>query len=130
MNRRAFLKGTIATAAGKGLSRFASGDPTGAAAGALHVPQASFKGTADSMILIWLPGGVAQTDTWDPKKHTPFEKGMKGNQIIGTCPIINTSADGIQLGAGMDTIASVMDEGAILRSLTNETKFGAVHLKA
>jgi hypothetical protein len=82
------------------------------------------------MILIWLPGGVAQTDTWDPKKHTPFEKGMKGNQILGTCPIINTAADGIQLGCGLETIASVMNEGAIVRSLTNETKFGAVHLKA
>jgi hypothetical protein len=30
----------------------------------------------------------------------------------------------------LETIASVMDQGAVLRSLTNETKFGAVHLKA
>src|SRR5688572_10410899 len=71
------------------------------------------KPTADSMILIWLPGGVAQTDTWDPKKHTPYEKGMKGNQLLGTCPVIDTSADGIKFGNGLETIASVMDHGIV-----------------
>ena len=82
------------------------------------------------MILIWLPGGVAQTDTWDPKKHTPFTAGMKGNELLGTCPIVPTSADGILFGEGSETIGSVMNKGTVLRSLTNETKFGAVHLKA
>ena len=120
MNRRQFLQATLASAATAALS--------GVALGGESAP--TFKGAADAMILIWLPGGVAQTDTWDPKKHTPFEKGMKGNQLLGTCPIIPTSADGIQLGKGLETIASVMDQGAILRSLSNETKFGAVHLKA
>lgn len=88
------------------------------------------KATADSIILIWLPGGVAQTDTWDPKQYTPYVKGMKGSQVLGTCPSIPTKADGIRLGAGLENIASVMDKGTILRSLTNETKFGAIHLKA
>src|SRR5262249_35866724 len=85
---------------------------------------------ADAMIHIWLPGGIAQTDTWDPKKYTPFKTGMKGNELLGTCEPIPTSADGIFLGQGLETIASVMDKGTILRSLTNETKFGAIHLKA
>jgi hypothetical protein len=120
MNRRQFLQAALASAAGAALSGVASADETSAA----------FKGAADACILIWLPGGVAQTDTWDPKKHTPYEKGMKGNQLMGTCPIVPTAADGIQFGCGLETIASVMDQGAVLRSLTNETKFGAVHLKA
>src|SRR6266480_1469412 len=55
---------------------------------------------------------------------------MKGNQLLGTCPIIPTTAAGIQFGKGLETIASMMDQGAVLRSLSNETKFGAVHLKA
>ena len=120
MNRRQFLQSTLAAAAGAALSRV----------GFTEERTLPLKAAADAMILIWLPGGVAQSDTWDPKKHTPFEKGMKGNQLLGTCPIIDTSADGIKLGSGLETIASVMDQGAILRSLTNETKFGAVHLKA
>src|SRR5688500_18238202 len=124
MNRRQFLQASIAAAAGAALPRlgFANAD-AGEGKGVI-------KPTADAVILIWLPGGVSQTDCWDPKKHTPYEKGMKGNQLLGTCPIIDTAADGIKLGAGLETIASVMDQGSILRSPTNETKFGAVHLKA
>lgn len=88
------------------------------------------KSAADAVILIWLPGGVAQTDTWDPKQYTPYVKGMKGSQILGTCPSIPTKADGIRFGAGLENMAGVMDKGTLLRTLSNETKFGAIHLKA
>ena len=86
--------------------------------------------TADAVVFIWLPGGVAQTDTWDPKQHTPYQEGMKGNELLGTCDSIPTAVDGLRLGKGLETIASVMDQGAILRSLTNDVTFGAIHLKA
>ena len=85
---------------------------------------------ADAVIFVWLPGGVAQADTWDPKEFTPFEKGMKGSELLGTCPAIPTTVDGLNIGAGLEQMASVMHHGTVLRSLTNETKFGAVHLKA
>ncbi len=128
MNRRQFLQSTLAAAAATGLSRYAPNLLSSAQGAEL---EATLKpGSADAMILIWLPGGVAQTDTWDPKKHTPYEKGMKGSQVLGTCPLIPTAADGINFGVGLENIAAMMNEGAILRSLTNETKFGAVHLKA
>src|SRR6185437_2707781 len=115
----------LAAAAATGLARYMPSTARADEMEALLKP-----GSSDAMILIWLPGGVAQTDTWDPKKHTPYEKGMKGNQVLGTCPSIPTSADGIRLGAGLENIAAMMNEGAILRSLTSDTKFGAVHLKA
>ena len=86
--------------------------------------------TADAMILIWLPGGVSQADTWDPKEHTPFEPGMKGSRMLSTFPKIPTSADGIFLSEGLEHIAKVMHKGTILRTLTSDTKFGAIHLKA
>src|SRR5215218_899701 len=131
MNRRQFLQASISVAAGAALSRVALGEDGPAEAGrAGERPLKPASASADACILIWLPGGVSQTDSWDPKKHTPYEKGMKGNQLLGTCPIIPTAADGIKFGAGLETIASVMDQGTVLRSLTNETKFGAVHLKA
>ncbi len=85
---------------------------------------------ADAVIWIWLPGGIAQADTWDPKQHTPFSPGMKGSELLGTCESIPTSVDGLRFGAGLEQMASVMQHGTVLRSLTNETKFGAVHLKA
>ena len=60
------------------------------------------------MVLIYLPGGICQRDMWDCKKHTPYTKGMKGSELLGTCPIIPTSADGIQLGAGLENLATQM----------------------
>jgi hypothetical protein len=80
--------------------------------------------------MIWLPGGMAQTDMWDPKGFTPYRQGMKGSELLGTCKPIPTSADGIFLGEGLENIASVMHQGSILRSLSYDTKFGAIHLKA
>ena len=127
ITRRDFIRTGLAAAASAGLSRYAFGDaPDGAPAKAA----AQLVAKADAMIHIWLPGGMAQTDTWDPKKYTPFQAGMKGSELLGTCEPIPTSADGIFLGKGLDNIASVMHRGTILRSLTNETKFGAIHLKA
>lgn len=121
VNRRDFLKGTLAASAALATQKLCFADAT-------TKPHLIPK--ADAMVLIYLPGGVAQHDTWDVKKHTPFERGMKGSQLLGTCPIIPTAADGIQLGAGLENLASVMDKATILRSLTNQTKFGAIHLKA
>jgi len=109
MNRREFLLGSLAA---------------GAALGQQPVAK------ADSVIFIWLPGGVAHTDTWDPKKHTPYRQGMKGSELLGTCPSIPTKLDGVFLGKGLENIASVMDKGTIIRSLVSQTKFGAIHLKA
>jgi hypothetical protein len=125
--RRRFLHTSMAAAACAGLSSYAFAE-TPEAAATKAAPKLVPK--ADAMIHIWLPGGIAQTDTWDPKKYTPFTPGMKGNELLGTCEPIPTSADGIFLGKGLENIASVMDKGTILRSLTNETKFGAIHLKA
>jgi uncharacterized protein DUF1501 len=85
---------------------------------------------ADAVIFIWLPGGIAQADTWDPKQFTPYVKGMRGDQLLGTCPSIPTAADGIHIGKGLENIASVMDRATLVRSLKNDTKFGAIHLKA
>ena len=115
--RRQFLKASAAAGITATLPEFALAAP-------------KLKPSADSMVLIWLPGGIAQTDTWDHKKHTPYEPGMKGNQLLGTCPALPTSVDGITFGAGLENMAMVMDKGTLLRTLVSDTKFGAIHLKA
>src|SRR5262245_59787807 len=98
ITRRQFIQSSALAAAGLGASHFAFGEEPAKAVAKL-LPK------ADAMIHIWLPGGIAQTDTWDPKKYTPFEKGMKGSDLLGTCESIPTSADGIVLGKGLDNIA-------------------------
>lgn len=74
------------------------------------------KGTADAMILIWLAGGVAQTETFDPKQYTPFEKGIEAKRILSTFPSIPTSADGIRFSKGLERMAGVMQYGTLIRS--------------
>ena len=124
MDRRQFIERSLAGAGALALSH--AFRPRSARAAEV----ARRSATAQSVIMIWLPGGIAQTDTWDPKRHTPFEPGMKGSELLGTCESIPTSVDDLRFGEGLENIASVMHHGTLLRSLTNETKFGAVHLKA
>jgi hypothetical protein len=121
LHRREFLK---RTAAGAALGAIA---PRLLAADVRPITRPA---TADAVIFVWLPGGVAQADTWDSKKFTPFAAGMKGSDLLGTCETIPTSVDGLRIGAGLEKMAEVMHHGTVLRSLTNATKFGAVHLKA
>ncbi len=128
INRRNFIKTGGPGAAGLGLAGYARSLQAQDSAQTLSKQKPAAK--ADAMIMIWLPGGMAQTDLWDPKQFTPYEQGMKGSELLGTCKSIPTSADGIFLGEGLENIASVMHHGSILRSLTYETKFGAIHLKA
>jgi hypothetical protein len=125
LTRRTFLRTSAIAAAAVGVSPSVPGSQE-----SLPLPQDQPTPKSDAMILIWLPGGMAQTDMWDPKVFTPFRAGMKGSKLLGTCRTIPTAADGISLGAGLEGIASVMDKGTILRSLTCDTKFGAIHLKA
>src|SRR5207302_9440531 len=123
MNRREFIQKGMGAATGLLLADLSHG-----AEAAVEKPKLIPK--ADAIIHIWLPGGIAQTDTWDTKKFTPYRAGMKGSELLGTCESIPTSADGIRIGAGLETIASVMDRGTIVRSLANDVMFGAIHLKA
>ena len=71
---------------------------------------------ADSCILIWLAGGMAAPDTFDPKRYLPFEKGLDVSKILSTFPAIDSAVDNIKLTAGMERIADVMDRGTLIRS--------------
>ena len=71
---------------------------------------------ADSCILIWLAGGMAAPDTFDPKRYLPFENGLEVDKILSTFPAIDTVVDNIKLTEGMEHIAKVMDRGTLIRS--------------
>lgn len=71
---------------------------------------------ADSCILIWLAGGMAAPDTFDPKRYLPFQKGLEVDKILSTFPAIDSSVDHIKLTEGMENIAQVMDRGTLIRS--------------
>src|SRR5271154_3212636 len=111
IDRRQFLRQSLSASAavGASLASFDALTPR-----AIAAEQAKgLRASADSVIFIWLPGGIAQNDTWDTKRHTPFETGMRGDQLLGTCPTIPTSVDGLQFGEGLEQIASVMKHGTL-----------------
>lgn len=81
-----------------------------------ETPAQSPEAKADSCILIWLAGGMAAPDTFDPKRYLPFEKGLDVNRILSTFPAIDTAVDNIKITEGMEQIAQVMDRGTLIRS--------------
>ncbi len=72
--------------------------------------------TADSCVLIWLAGGMAAPDTFDPKRYFPFEKGLDVEKILSTFPAIDTAVDNIKITQGLENVAKIMDRGTLIRS--------------
>ncbi len=96
------------------------------AAAATTIPAASFLSScqgvpkinsrADTVILLWMAGGMAHTETFDPKAYAPFTKGMESKRILSSFPKVPTVVDGLDFSQGLESIGSVMDKGAIIRS--------------
>jgi hypothetical protein len=72
--------------------------------------------TADTLIVLWMAGGMAHTETFDPKRFSAFEKGMDPKGVLSTFPSIPTAIDGVHFTEGLEQIASVMDRGTVIRS--------------
>ena len=72
--------------------------------------------TADAVIVLWMAGGMAQTETFDPKRYTPFAPGVKVEQVLSTFPAIDTAVDNIKFTQGLEQIARVIDRGTVIRT--------------
>ena len=71
---------------------------------------------ADAVIVLWMAGGMAAPDTFDPKKYKPFEPGLAVADVISTFPSIPTAVDGVRICDGMPEIAGVLDRATLIRS--------------
>src|SRR3954471_24262071 len=74
--------------------------------------------TADAVIILWMAGGMSHTETFDPKKYTPYEKGLDPKLVLSTFPAIDTKVDNIKISQGLERIASVMDRATLIRTYT------------
>src|ERR1022692_4794711 len=93
--------------------------------------------TADAVIVIWMAGGMAQTETFDPKRYTPFEPGVRTERVLSTFPCIDTAVDNIKFSTervlstfpcidtavdnikfsqGLERVSRVIDRGAVIRT--------------
>lgn len=111
LQRRAFLK---KLAAGSAAAWMANETPLSAAGESEKIVQPEAR--ADSCILLWMGGGMAAPDTFDPKRYSPFQKGLEVKKILSTFPAIDTAVDGLKISAGLEHLASVMDRASLIRS--------------
>ncbi len=112
-NRRTFLK-QLSTAS---IATMAAGAPVaGLLSSCNRVASPRNPATADSVILLFMAGGMAHTETFDPKRYTPFRKGMEGNEVLSTFPSVPTALDGVHFSEGLELMGQVMDRGSLIRS--------------
>ncbi|MFM8357026.1 MAG: hypothetical protein ACKOET_00570, partial [Verrucomicrobiota bacterium] len=71
--------------------------------------------TADACILLWMGGGMAAPDTFDPKRYSPFEVGLPVAKMLSTFPAIDTTLDGVRICEGLENIARVMNRATLIR---------------
>ena len=64
------------------------------------------------------PAAWRSTETFDPKRYTPFAPGVPIKDVLSTFPTIDTKVDHIKFTQGLEQIASVIDKGAVIRTFT------------
>ncbi|MCW1914537.1 DUF1501 domain-containing protein [Luteolibacter sp. GHJ8] len=107
--RRAFLKAMSASS----LAALMSGGARALASEEKIVHPAA---KADCCILLWMAGGMAAPETFDPKAYLPFRKGAPVDKILSTFPAIDTTLDGVKISEGLEEIAKLMDRATLIRS--------------
>ena len=72
----------------------------------------NFEGKAKSVIHIFLPGGMAHQESFDPKPYAPIEyRGEMGQ--------VQTKLDGVLFGNTLPKTAQIADKLTIIRSMTH-----------
>lgn len=71
-----------------------------------------FEGTAKSIIHIFLPGGMAHQESFDPKPYAPIE-------YRGEMKQVKTKLDGVLFGEPLAKTAQIADRLTVIRSMTH-----------
>ncbi|MFM8702520.1 MAG: DUF1501 domain-containing protein, partial [Planctomycetia bacterium] len=72
----------------------------------------TFAGTAQSVIHMWMPGGWAQQETFDPKPLAPVE-------YRGDMAAIDTALPGVRFNEQLARTAKIADKITVVRSMTH-----------
>lgn len=103
MKRRSFLTSAAAFGASP---LFANNTP-------IHTP----KGKAEHCIFIWLGGGMAQIDTFDPKK---LGNNIDKTKVAGSLyKSIDTAVPGVQVTEHLSKSAKVLDRMTVMRTVNH-----------
>ncbi|MFM8221099.1 MAG: DUF1501 domain-containing protein, partial [Planctomycetaceae bacterium] len=108
VSRRNFL--TVGALAGFGSLTLA--DLLRSEARAEQKSYANFEGTAKSVIHIFLPGGMAHQESFDPKPYAPIE-------YRGEMGMVQTKVPGVLFGDTLPKTAALADKLCVIRSMTH-----------
>jgi len=106
LNRRQFLAGSAAALASCALRSPA----------AVTTAPALLKGKAEHCVFIWLGGGMAQIDTFDPKRRGDPKKKIAGSYYDS----VDTAVTGVQICEHLKPLAPLMDRVTVVRTLHHE----------
>ncbi|MBL9144098.1 MAG: DUF1501 domain-containing protein, partial [Verrucomicrobiaceae bacterium] len=102
MNRRHFLKASTSLAGGLALPNSLFADP--------------IRGKAEHVISIWLGGGMAQGDTFDPKRLGDPKTNKPGSYY----PSIGTAVPGVRVCEHLSKLAPLMDRVTAVRTVNHD----------
>lgn len=105
MNRRDFLH--VGTVGGITLPWLLQHEASGA-----QKYYTTREGVAKSVIHVYLPGGMAAQESWDPKPYAPLE-------YRGPFKAINTNVPGVQFSENMKHMAKIADKITVIRGMTH-----------
>ena len=109
VNRRQALQASVAAGVGAGLL-------PGFARAEKHLKENLPKGKAEHCIFMWLGGGAAQMDTFDPKRQSSDGRKDPGSAYKA----IDTVVPGVQLCEHLQQTATVLDRCSLVRTLHHE----------
>src|SRR5205814_5771933 len=96
----------------RGFLRLAAGGVAGLGVGGRLAARADeLKKKNRACILLWMAGGPSQFETFDPKPGAPTQ---------GPTKAISTSVPGLQIAEHWPHTAGVMNEFAVIRSMTSK----------
>jgi hypothetical protein len=104
LTRRAFVQAGASSVLGLSLADMLRGRAEGS----------PLVGSAKSVLLLWLWGGPAQLDTWDPKPAAPLE-------YRGPFQAIATKVPGVRVGELFPKVANRLGQIAILRAVHTQS---------
>lgn len=105
LGRRSFLQVGVVGGMGLNLANLLAGEVRSANGAKLA------EGKAKSVIHIYLPGGLAQQESWDPKPEAPLE-------YRGPLGVVKTKTPGMVLSENLAKTAAISDKITVIRSMT------------
>src|SRR5690625_3055527 len=84
------------------IATMAAGAPVSGLLSSCECVSQKIESTADSVIWLFMAGGMAHTEAFDPKRYTLFSEGMDANEVLRTFQSSQTALDEVYFYVGVE----------------------------